>query len=346
MDCSPPGSSVHGILQARILEWVAIPFSGGSFQPRDWNHISYICLLHWQAGSLPLAPLGVGAESSRNWKFHYPLFGLWWFSLELSRHLWPVSFSLPACYNEPPWGPKSSGSWLVRRLGPIWFSSIDVVSSGYVILSKVVPCPHPSCFRGASMQAANFAWRKFQREAKLPFLLSFSLLNGELPWGCDFRDTKTPGNPRYLLADLKLSLMNHLFSPWGGERQRQSEICVFSAGWIDRESKNQNETHSLGSASLGTRVGSAFWGEGFFLESSRLWSTWKPSPLVSHLQLQFWPLEGVGPKLQGPGPEARSGILEWSCGRRSRELELCRLPEFTAGETRPREGNSFRVTHA
>ena len=34
MDCSPPGSSVHGILQARILEWVAIPFSRGSSQPR------------------------------------------------------------------------------------------------------------------------------------------------------------------------------------------------------------------------------------------------------------------------------------------------------------------------
>ena len=35
MDCGPPGSSVHGILQARILEWVAIPFSRGSSQPRD-----------------------------------------------------------------------------------------------------------------------------------------------------------------------------------------------------------------------------------------------------------------------------------------------------------------------
>ena len=37
MDCSPPGSSVHGILQARILEWVAIPFSRGSSRPRDWT---------------------------------------------------------------------------------------------------------------------------------------------------------------------------------------------------------------------------------------------------------------------------------------------------------------------
>ena len=35
MDGSPPGSSVHGILQARILEWVAIPFSRGSSQPRS-----------------------------------------------------------------------------------------------------------------------------------------------------------------------------------------------------------------------------------------------------------------------------------------------------------------------
>ena len=35
VDCSPPGSSVYGILQARILEWVAIPFSRGSSQPRN-----------------------------------------------------------------------------------------------------------------------------------------------------------------------------------------------------------------------------------------------------------------------------------------------------------------------
>ena len=35
MDCGPPDFSVHGILQARILEWVAIPFSKRSLQPRD-----------------------------------------------------------------------------------------------------------------------------------------------------------------------------------------------------------------------------------------------------------------------------------------------------------------------
>ena len=40
MDSSLPGSSVHGILQARILEWVAMTFSSESSQPRDQTHIS------------------------------------------------------------------------------------------------------------------------------------------------------------------------------------------------------------------------------------------------------------------------------------------------------------------
>ena len=48
MDCNPPGSSVHGILQLRILEWVAMPSSRGSFWPRDRTHISYIsCIGRW-----------------------------------------------------------------------------------------------------------------------------------------------------------------------------------------------------------------------------------------------------------------------------------------------------------
>ena len=42
MDCSPPSSYVRGILQARILEWVAIPFSRRSSQPRDWIRVSCI----------------------------------------------------------------------------------------------------------------------------------------------------------------------------------------------------------------------------------------------------------------------------------------------------------------
>ena len=61
--CSPPGSSVHGISQARILECVAISFSRGSAQPLDQSHVSYIVrrvLYHLatrQAQSIPFVSL-------------------------------------------------------------------------------------------------------------------------------------------------------------------------------------------------------------------------------------------------------------------------------------------------
>ena len=60
MDCSQSGSSVHGILQARILEWISMPSSKGSSRPRDRNCVS--CLLHWQAGSLLLGARGKWGE--------------------------------------------------------------------------------------------------------------------------------------------------------------------------------------------------------------------------------------------------------------------------------------------
>ena len=48
VDRSPPGSSVHGILQARILEWVVMPSSGGSSWLRDQTHIPYVsCVGRW-----------------------------------------------------------------------------------------------------------------------------------------------------------------------------------------------------------------------------------------------------------------------------------------------------------
>ena len=53
MDCNPSGSSVHGILQARILEWVAVPFSRGYSQPRDEHGSPAL-----QADSLPSEPEG------------------------------------------------------------------------------------------------------------------------------------------------------------------------------------------------------------------------------------------------------------------------------------------------
>ena len=53
MDCSPSGSSAHGISQARVLEWVAISFSRGIFLTQGLN----LHLLHWQMDSLPMRHL-------------------------------------------------------------------------------------------------------------------------------------------------------------------------------------------------------------------------------------------------------------------------------------------------
>ena len=64
MDCSPPGSSVHGILQARILEWVAMPFSSGPSRPWESN----LGLLHWQEDSLPLRHLGIVKKKKKKKK--------------------------------------------------------------------------------------------------------------------------------------------------------------------------------------------------------------------------------------------------------------------------------------
>ena len=66
MECSLPGSSVHGISQTRVLEWVAISSSRGIFQTLGLN-LHLLCLLHWHVGSLPLSH-----QRSKRWPIH------WW----------------------------------------------------------------------------------------------------------------------------------------------------------------------------------------------------------------------------------------------------------------------------
>ena len=66
MDCSPPGSSLHEILQTRILEWVAMPSSKESSQPRDWIQVSRIAgefFIHWATWEAPY-PLQGALETS------------------------------------------------------------------------------------------------------------------------------------------------------------------------------------------------------------------------------------------------------------------------------------------
>ena len=76
MDCSPPGSSVHGILQPRTLEWVGILFSRGSSQPGDQTQVST-----FQADSLASEPPGKpiyfpSLFQKGRWPHRYNLMGL------------------------------------------------------------------------------------------------------------------------------------------------------------------------------------------------------------------------------------------------------------------------------
>ena len=72
IDCSPPGSSVRGILQARILGWVATPCSRGSSWPRDWTQVSSIAggfFTVWATGTFMVAQRGRAAHQIVLWIF-------------------------------------------------------------------------------------------------------------------------------------------------------------------------------------------------------------------------------------------------------------------------------------
>ena len=107
VDCSPPGSSVHGILQGRRLGWAAISSSRGSSQLWDWACIS-LCLPHWQADSLPLSPPGKPNISIHLQKYRYipqrePIkWGSWKLHL-LQPPGKSTTFSLLCQQNQAPW---------------------------------------------------------------------------------------------------------------------------------------------------------------------------------------------------------------------------------------------------
>ena len=89
MDHSLPGSSVHGVLQVRILEWVAISYSRGSSWPRDRIH----SLQHWQSCCLPLGHLGILRQIRMVSMVTHPQFSLG--TMEF------FSFSDRSCLNLP-----------------------------------------------------------------------------------------------------------------------------------------------------------------------------------------------------------------------------------------------------
>ena len=67
--CNPMDYTVHGILQARILEWVAVPFSRGSSQPRDWTQVFCIAGGFFTSWATREAQLFEELLKSRTWNF-------------------------------------------------------------------------------------------------------------------------------------------------------------------------------------------------------------------------------------------------------------------------------------
>ena len=88
MDCSLPSSSVHGILQAKMLEWVAIPFSWGSFRPRDQTWVSCrLILYHLSQNHAILVRVRVG-----DWvQGHFPWAQLLHTSVYLAVPFWGLT---------------------------------------------------------------------------------------------------------------------------------------------------------------------------------------------------------------------------------------------------------------
>ena len=149
VDCSLPGSSVHGILQARILEWIVIPFSKGSSWPRDWTWVPCIAgrfftvwatrgalnqlkkslnFLPWFTRSFLVWPLITFPTSCL---VTFPIYPLWLRSLCLSHYeciyvLWIfhglsfVTYTVPSVWNRPPLFLLSeltpSGPWIASEM--------------------------------------------------------------------------------------------------------------------------------------------------------------------------------------------------------------------------------------
>ena len=94
MDCSLPGSSVHGIFQARVLEWGAISFSRGSSQPRDWTLVSRIagrCFNLWATRAIKGPSNSTPGIDPRELKTYIHTVFITWMSTAALVIKWPNS---------------------------------------------------------------------------------------------------------------------------------------------------------------------------------------------------------------------------------------------------------------
>ena len=117
MDCNLPGFSVHGIFQARILEWVAISFSRRSSQPRDWTWVFHIVgrrFTVWATREGQCAPTSTVVFSDQvQWSAGYSQ-GRVWYKIGLGW-LKRVQGTLWGCFQNSPCAPQMFLSWGLGR---------------------------------------------------------------------------------------------------------------------------------------------------------------------------------------------------------------------------------------
>ena len=162
MDCSLSGSSIHGILQARILEWVAMPSSRGSSQPRDQTQVSHIAggfFIIW-ATKARMNYYPSSSCSSKYILIHYErtllILQFNWETWVLWQTTEQESMQLSLSSSSSPSVPPNQATFSASLLFPVncellWMLSVDVCSYRIASFSSAL------CF----LSAFHSAWQRY-----------------------------------------------------------------------------------------------------------------------------------------------------------------------------------------
>ena len=170
-DCSPPASSVHGILQARILEWVVISFSRGSSQPRDQICISWIgrqILYHWATWEASILFTGClfvfFLSCSTTFMLHLGIFQLWVGRIKKDEGsgLAMQSGDLFGLFKCPLW-------WRIQTLSLFQWEHIQVLQRH---------CQWPSVCKGITVMGNALTSWLYKPSSAFSNISSHSLLSG------------------------------------------------------------------------------------------------------------------------------------------------------------------------
>ena len=223
MDYSPPGSSVHGISQARILEWVCNALLQGIFPTQGLNP-RLLRLLLWQSGSLPLNPPGQPfCWFGRYFSFPVVLYALFSIQRTLDKALLegPSCWQKPMCWNGHLTWPAGTQGWFppghrLARLQP--GGPRPTTTLGW---STGFPCPHKRQY---------LHLMEHSRTCRLPWWLSskestcwcrtcrFYYWVGKIPWR-----RKWPPTPVFLPGESHGQRSLAGYSPWGRKKLDTTE---------------------------------------------------------------------------------------------------------------------------